>query len=1327
MSTISKFLGSRSKVSVFGIIAAQDGGWSLIPMENLLRGLRNGRDVAVLELYGVNGVVRYQVRTNNGEGLSGMFRSYFPQADLQDHLREATTLGEVDQTDWLFLNEGEYASVRTLGLSREPFLPLRITDDRTIQQSGTDPLAGVIGILSNSTRAVGPAEASERLGLRVIIRPAKEDWGLGYQKKMQQRRDGEDRAARPGGPAGASGPSMSSVLALLGIGGLAYLNYYLWGQGNIPGLAAIDVLAALAAGLGIYAYRKSGIGRKRAYMDETLVEDKLKSLAYVSEVQIVRTYHNLGDEDIAEEGIESIMDCLKSLNDPAGNSWKVGPLRQYSGESIGQGDVMHPFMGGAQEMDFLDGRRAAKCILSAREVASLWHPPLGAAEMASMERTSSGNLVPYLGGLSGADSESGPVVGKPSIGDSEIRFPESSLRKHAIILGKSGVGKSTMIKHIIDYKLRRKVQGVDKDAIVVVDPHSDLVQDILRLVPPEIADKVRLLDFGRMDRVPGINLVDPHLFPDRDRCVDTIVTTVKYLWEHWGNRLEDLLKNGLLIIYEYNSHPETPRVEMLTMLDILRLLEDGVQVGQGRDARTEMSQQQAHILSRVRDPRLKQWFNSYMNWPRDVRAEAVGPVRSRVGAYASHQRASVIMGQRESTIKFSEVLEEGLVLLCATAQGSIGVQPAALMGGTIVSLVEAALRDQEKLRPEERHRCMLVCDEFQTVTGANWEGLLAEIRKYGGSLVLATQSMARLNTPDRKLKEGILGNVGVIVGYQMSAEDARIISPEMDALRVEERFLVNAHPRHCYVRVNTDNICYPSFSMLTKAPPDNSEGMQASIDAVMEASIAYTVDWQEAYDRLNAEVDQQVLSAGKFDDGGSSPGGGSSSPYPDPASVAAPTPRRARRSGAGSLDSEKGAGSPKLTSVSNVDDLKARLQEAVRGAKRPSAETDGVESPGDGYPGPSVSSPVSPDDSAGLGAVPGPSAGSSEFRPVPSDLDSPGAFPLGLEAFLPAGLVNEVSAPGPDSEVAPGPDSEVAPGPDSEVVPGLDPEVAPGPDSEVAPGPDPEVAPGPDPEVAPGVDSRAAPAPDSGVVSVEHFDPAEVAGSVPGVVAGSVPGEVASSFDSGGGGFLDPSLVAEDDDSPSYEDLFAAFQDEGPDIDLSAVDTADLKALGESIEEARSASPDEVFHEGPFRGMRKLDITNSKFPVRFLEQVVLRGKDDPALKAVLTRHLGDQEKRAWRLAEARARQEVVLDVEAERQLVRNEEVERIRDEERIKARQELGMQGVSPGLGSPAAVSEESSGDSDPVAVPAEEAPSRSGPLGRTQGGSDRPRPFHRR
>ncbi len=860
-------------VSVFKVVPPQDGGWSIMPMENLLRGVRNSDDTISLELFGVDGVMHYGVRATHGDSLQGVFNAYFPQAMISSHLMGDVPgeVGESDAGDWLTLDEDERALVQPLGLLWDSYLPLRVIDDGVIQQSQMDPLAGVIGVISGNTSLFAEGQGSDRMGIRLVIRPAPENWSLPWQKLIQGRRDGDDRTPSAGSPSKFdTGPSMGTILALGALGGTALMNWLFWNNGNILGMVLFDVAAAAAAAAGFGLWRKFGGRSQRPYLDEVLVEEKLKSLGFWAELQVVRIYRNEADVEVARTGIKQVIDCIRSFDDPAGNSWDPGKLVSYDGGSLYREHRDHPFVGGSQVLGWIDAKRARRTVLSAREAASLWHLPLGMGEMASMERIASGALVPFLGDLSTGGQDSGPLVGMA--GTREVRIPESAIRKHGIVLGRSGTGKSTFIKHIIDYKLRRKAEGKDEGAVVVIDPHADLVREILELVPPEIAHKVRLLDFGRLDRVPGINLVDPELFPDRDRCVDTIINTVKHLWEHWGSRLEDLLKNSLLIVYEFNSHPDTRRDDMLTMLDILSLLEDGVETGQGKNTKTEMSPFQRRALSRVKDPRLKQWFKMYLNWPREQRAEAVGPVHSRIGAYASNKRSSVIMGQRESTILFSNVLSEGLVLLVSTAQGSIGVGPAALMGGTIVSLLDSALRDQERLAPSERAKCLLVCDEFQTVTGADWEGMFAEIRKYGCSMLLATQSLARLDTNERKLKSGVLGNVGVIIGYQMAAEDARIISPEMDSERVPEQLLVNLNPRHCCVRVNSDTVCYPAFSMRTLPPPDVVHGSEASVKAVLDASLAYTVDFAETRERMDREVQQWLDSGSKLGSGSVSKG-----------------------------------------------------------------------------------------------------------------------------------------------------------------------------------------------------------------------------------------------------------------------------------------------------------------------------------------------------------------------------------------------------------------------------------------------------------------------
>ena len=870
--------------SVYNVIAPQDGGWSLTPMEHLLTGFRNPGETVALELYGMEGVVDYRFRVDNPDNFPGVFHAYFPQARLHQH---NGGLGEAmvsDRPDWLYLDEGEYAVVRGLYLERPSFLPLHVLDDRTISNSQMDPLAGVIGVLASRSKPVAESGGADRLGIRMILRPAKEDWGYRWQVRHQQRRDGEDRKVIRGDVQSSEGVQAGALLGAAGLASLGALNWWLWNSGNMMLLAGVNagLLASAAAGLGLW-FRLGRKSRRRPYMNEELVEDKLKSLCFYAEIQLVGIFRHLADVDVARFNVQEMVNTLRAFDDPSGNRWAVGRESLYSGQLIFAGDDRHPFVGGSQILSWLDPGRAKRTVLSAREAASVWHPPLGTDEMASMERTAAGVLVPYLADLSKGGDDSGPLVGYS--GDQPIYLPESAIRKHCIILGKSGTGKSTLIKQIIYRKMLRKCAGLDHDAIVVVDPHADLVRDVLQLVPAELVDQVRLLDFGRRDRVPGIHLLDPYLFSDRDRCVDTIITTIRNLFEHWGPRLDDLLKRSLTIIYEYNQHPDTARDQMMTMLDILFLLEEAEVRGSGRNAKSVMSPQQRHILSRVKDPNLLVWFEGYLGWSQELRSEAVSPVHSRMGRFASDQRASLIMGQRESTIALSEVIRDGMVLLASTAKGSVGNGPAALMGGTIVSLVDSVLREQERLPPSERRRCILVCDEFQTVTGADWESMLAEDRKYGGTFMLATQSLARLDTDERKLKDGVLGNVGCIVGYQMSAADARIISQEMDAERVEERFLVNLDPYNCYMRINSDSQAFPAFSMKTLPPPDASFGSAEAVELVLAKSREYTVDMEEIQAQLYAETRRRLrdssMGAGSVSELASEPPPPSSTPPVD--------------------------------------------------------------------------------------------------------------------------------------------------------------------------------------------------------------------------------------------------------------------------------------------------------------------------------------------------------------------------------------------------------------------------------------------------------------
>ena len=119
------------------------------------------------------------------------------------------------------------------------------------------------------------------------------------------------------------------------------------------------------------------------------------------------------------------------------------------------------------------------------------------------------------------------------------------------------MGKSTLMHHIVAHKMREKAEGRDGDAIVVVDPHADLVGGLLQHVPESLIEQVRLIDLADERGAPGVNLLDTRIFSDRDRTADSVVRIAKGLWDQWGPRMQSILEQTVKTLHEANERTGT--------------------------------------------------------------------------------------------------------------------------------------------------------------------------------------------------------------------------------------------------------------------------------------------------------------------------------------------------------------------------------------------------------------------------------------------------------------------------------------------------------------------------------------------------------------------------------------------------------------------------------------------------------------------------------------------------------------------------------------------------------------------------------------------------
>ena len=367
----------------------------------------------------------------------------------------------------------------------------------------------------------------------------------------------------------------------------------------------------------------------------------------------------------------------------------------------------------------------------------------------------------------------------------EIRFPEDLLRRHHLYVAHTRMGKSTLMHHLVTHKLREKAEGRDPDAIVVIDPHTDLVAGILEHVPESLIDRVRLIDLSDETRSPGINLLDTRIFSNRDRTADSVVRVAKGLWDQWGPRMQSILEQTVKTLHEANEQMEEG--EQYTILDGLKLLSE--------------EKFRKDVLKMVSDPYLLEWWaRDYGRWNPQYRAEALAPVQTRLSYYASSKRARAILGQRRSTIDLRRTVLEGGVLLVSTSQGTVGRDVAALVGASLLNLVDAVIREQGSLPLHRRRGALVVVDEMQSMPGVDYESMLSELGKFGASFVLATQSLAKLDDLSPTTRDTLLANVGCLAVFQVAGNGARTLVWELGKDRVTEDDITSLPVHHCYVR-----------------------------------------------------------------------------------------------------------------------------------------------------------------------------------------------------------------------------------------------------------------------------------------------------------------------------------------------------------------------------------------------------------------------------------------------------------------------------------------------------------------------------------------------
>ena len=276
---------------------------------------------------------------------------------------------------------------------------------------------------------------------------------------------------------------------------------------------------------------------------------------------------------------------------------------------------------------------------------------------------------------------------------------EDDRRRHMYLIGKTGMGKSTILENMIVGDIRAGF------GVAVVDPHGDLAEKIMEYIPDDRINDVIYFNPSDIDFPIAFNIVEqvePHL---RHLVASGLIGVFQKLWaDSWGPRLEYILRNAILAILDFPGS---------TILGVVRMLSD--------------KNYRKQVVANIKDPVVKAfWEREFSGYADKFASEAVSPIQNKVGQFLSSSLMRNIIGQVKSSIDIREVMDGGKILIMNLSKGRIGEDNSALLGAMMITKIQLAAMSRVDIPEEQRRDFYLYIDEFQNFSTDSFANILSE-------------------------------------------------------------------------------------------------------------------------------------------------------------------------------------------------------------------------------------------------------------------------------------------------------------------------------------------------------------------------------------------------------------------------------------------------------------------------------------------------------------------------------------------------------------------------------------------------------------------------
>jgi DNA helicase HerA-like ATPase len=333
---------------------------------------------------------------------------------------------------------------------------------------------------------------------------------------------------------------------------------------------------------------------------------------------------------------------------------------------------------------------------------------------------------------------------------------DKSQFRHGWLLGKSGTGKSTLLRNIIVEAIR---EGF---GIAVIDPHGDLIYDIFNYIPQARLKEIVYID-PENDRAPDLGIFD---HPDREKAVQAFMSLMEaHAGAGWGPETAHIIRGATDAAIELSQHPN--------VLEIYKIL-----------VRAKFADT---LLSKTKNPLVTDFHTQYFT---DLKPqERARNFSHPLNKIEELMRPGLVefLSQKRS-LNFQTILDRQKILLCRIPKGLIGERPAKVLGSLILSKINlASFRRKHRNKP-----VLVVVDEIHNFTGGiDFETMLAESRKYGIHYLFATQTAEQMRDEARRIWNDRIafGNCSHIFSFRVSGDDSAKIATNFGDAGIAEQLV----------------------------------------------------------------------------------------------------------------------------------------------------------------------------------------------------------------------------------------------------------------------------------------------------------------------------------------------------------------------------------------------------------------------------------------------------------------------------------------------------------------------------------------------------------